>query len=294
MSGQSAPSERSRDTGLLVRRNLTLAYACSWAIALLVAVAAIAGLVFPTRVYPTEEVLLFGVPTDVISLVIVLPVLLLSIGLARRGQLLGLLCWPGALLYVLYVYTVYVVGVPLNALFLVYLLLVTLSAYTTIGLVASIDGERVRQQLTGNVPHRWAGGTLAILAVLFLGMQIVEIVAAMTGKRSIEGLDLAPFVADMVVLAPAWLIGGVLLVRRRALGYVAGAGLLLVGGILFGGVSLVIAFPALKSGAPLDRAGMAFMLAMAAVCLIPFALYGRGVVRSSSLRTGGGNEAAIT
>jgi hypothetical protein len=57
MSGQSAPSERSRDTGLLVRCSLTLAYACSWAIALLVAVAAIAGLVFPTSVYPAEEVL---------------------------------------------------------------------------------------------------------------------------------------------------------------------------------------------------------------------------------------------
>jgi hypothetical protein len=277
MSGQSAPSERSRDTGLLVRCSLTLAYACSLTIALLVAVATLAGLLFPGAVYPAEETRLFGVPTDVISLVIVLPVLLGAMGLARRGQLLGLLLWPGALLYVLYVYIVYVVGVPLNALFLAYLLLVTLSAYTTIGLVASVDAEVVQQRLAGAVPARWAGGVLAVLATLFLGMQVVDIVAATVGRVPVEGLDLAPFVADMVVLAPAWLIGGVLLVRRRALGYVAGAGLLLVGGILFSGAGLLVAYPALRGGAPLDVGGVVFMLAMAAVCLVPFALYVRGV-----------------
>lgn len=41
-----------------------------------------------------------------------------------------------------------------------YLVIVTLSIYTIIGLVASIDGEVVKLRLTGHVPVRLAGGTL--------------------------------------------------------------------------------------------------------------------------------------
>jgi hypothetical protein len=53
-----------------------------------------------------------------------------------------------------------------------------------------------------------------------------------------------------------------------------------VAGLLFAGVSLVMVFQALYSGSPLDMAGIVFMLAMAAICLIPLALYVRGIVRS--------------
>lgn len=61
--------------------------------------------------------------------------------LARRGSLIGLLLWPGTLFYVLYGYAFYLIGVPFNALFLLYVALVTVSTYTMIGLLASIDGE---------------------------------------------------------------------------------------------------------------------------------------------------------
>ena len=139
----------SRPTSLPVTRDLTLVYALSFVIALLVAVAAVAGLLFRNSVYPTEELILSFLPVDVFHLGVGLPILLGSMWLARRGRLTGLLCWPGALLYVLYSYVTNLIGVPFGVLFLPYLLLVTLSAYTTIALVASIDGEAVRQRRSG-------------------------------------------------------------------------------------------------------------------------------------------------
>ena len=47
---------------------------------------------------------------------LVLPILLGSMWLARRGSLAGLLLWPGALFYALYAYVPYLVGAPFGGL----------------------------------------------------------------------------------------------------------------------------------------------------------------------------------
>jgi hypothetical protein len=66
----------------------------------------------------------------------------------------------------LYMYIPYLVGVPFNVLFLPYRVLVALSAYTLIGLVASIDRELVRQRLAGFAPARTGGSIFVGLAIL--------------------------------------------------------------------------------------------------------------------------------
>jgi hypothetical protein len=147
-----------KDTAHLpIRRHLTLAYGISLVVAALMAIASVAGLLYQTTIYPTDELLEAFLSNDVVNLFIGLPILLGSMWLARRGQLSGLLFWPGALFYVFYTYIVYVLCMPLNGAFLLHLTLVTLSAYTMIGLVASIDGKSVQRQLSGAVPER-AGG----------------------------------------------------------------------------------------------------------------------------------------
>jgi hypothetical protein len=105
---------QQREARLPLRRDLALMYAISLLIALLMAAASIAGLLRPDVVYPADELVRSFVPTDAATLFIGLPVLLGSIWLTWRGKLVGLLFWPGALLFVLYNYIVYVLGMPLN------------------------------------------------------------------------------------------------------------------------------------------------------------------------------------
>ena len=105
---------------------------------------------------------------DAFNHVVGAPLLLGSMWLARRESLVGLLFWPGALFYVLYWYVLYLVGAPFSVLFLLYVPLVTLSAYATIALVSSDDGERVRRRLGGTVPARIVGGKLVALVLLTL------------------------------------------------------------------------------------------------------------------------------
>lgn len=92
---------------LPVTRRLTLIYVFSLITALLMAVASVAGLLYPEQIYSTEELRQSFMATDVVNLCIGLPILLGSMWFAWRGKLLGLLFWPGALFAVFYNATAY-------------------------------------------------------------------------------------------------------------------------------------------------------------------------------------------
>ena len=62
--------------------------------------------------------------------------------------------------------------------------------------------------------------------------------------------------------------------------YVAGAGLLLLGSMLFVGVIFALAFPAFYAASPIDVTAIVFILVMGLICFVPFALFARGTVKS--------------
>jgi hypothetical protein len=157
-----------RASNLPINYGLRLITLSSLAIALLTAVASIASLVYQDDIYPTEALRTSFLANDVVNLFIGLPILLLSMGLAGRGKVVGLLFWPGALFYGLYNYLAYLFGMPFNGMFPFYLAIVTLSIYTTIGLVAGIDGQALKNRLAGRVPEKLAGGVLTAFGILFM------------------------------------------------------------------------------------------------------------------------------
>ena len=81
--------------------------------------------------------------------------------------------------FVVYNYIAYLFGMPFHVFYLPYLIIVTLSVYTIIALVASIDADAVRQQLSGVVPNRVTGGVLAGLAILLILRAIGVMVTAL-------------------------------------------------------------------------------------------------------------------
>src|SRR5664280_1887235 len=100
--------------------DLTLAYRTSLLVALLTVVVSAAGLAWGTTLYgvdpnqalrvsaSTAGVLVPGfLVQDLFNLVVGLPILVGTLWLARRGSLIGLLLWPGALFYLAYTYVHY-------------------------------------------------------------------------------------------------------------------------------------------------------------------------------------------
>jgi hypothetical protein len=216
------------------------------------------------------------VANDVVNLLIGLPILLSSILLARRGRLLWLLFWPGALLFVFYNSVAYTFALPANLGFLLNLLLLVLSAYTMIALVAAIDAKAIRQRLAGAVPERLAGGVLVTLGALFFLRALVVLGQALLAQTPLEMTERAVNVADAIT-APAWVIGGFLLWRRRQLGYVAGLGLLFQASMLFVGAIAFLLLQPLLTAAPLSVGDIVVLAIMGLVCFVPFALFARGV-----------------
>jgi hypothetical protein len=274
-------TDQKDSANLPIRHSLTIAYAVSLVIAALMAIASVAGLLYQTIIYPTDELFQAFVPNDVVNLCIGLPILLGSMWLARRGKLIGLLLWPGALFYVFYTYIVYVFSMPLNVAFLLHLTLVTLSAYTMIGLVASIDGKAVQHRLTGGVPERAGGGVLAALGILFFVRVIGVMVNALIAETPVSATELALHVSDFM-LTPAWVIVGVLLWRRRALGYVTGLGLLFQASMLFIGLIVVLILRPFMTAAQFPLGDVLVVSAMGMVCFIPLAVFVRGAASKPS------------
>jgi hypothetical protein len=253
-------------SALPLRRELTIAYTLSLVIVLLVAAAALSGLLLRSSIYETETLIMAFVPGDLFHLTIGLPVLLGSMALARRGRLAGLLSWPGALLYLLYSYVTNLLGVPFGPLFLPYLLLVILNAYTLIALVASIDAGAVRRRLVDRVPVKGAGGLLTALTALFILNAVVEIITALSAQEPVGPLQIMLWITDLTTIAPLCLVGGIMLLRRRALGYAGATGLLFAYSLLFLAVLPAMAFPALYAGTPVDGIGMVLMFVAGLLC----------------------------
>jgi hypothetical protein len=266
-----------QDTGLPIKQSLRLAYLISLMIAMVMIIASVIGIMLQSSIYPTEDLQRIFMPNDVVNLLIGVPILLGSMWFTHRGRLIGLLFWPGALLYVFYNYVAYLFAMQFNFLFLLYLSLVTLSAYTIIGLVANIDGSSVKGQLSDYVPERLAGGVITGLGLLFLIRVLAVMILAITNQTEIDRVELSVLIADFLV-SPAMIVGGIFLWRKKALGYVSGTGLLFQLSMLFIGLIIFMILQPLITAAPFILIDIIVVLLMGLVCFIPFGLFLRGVI----------------
>lgn len=159
---------------------------------------------------------------DLITLVVGLPLLVLSTGLALRGSLRGRLLLTGTLGFFLYTYMSMSMLTAYNALFLVYVALFALSLYAFILSMLSFDLASLKQHFSSRLPRGWIAGVLfgigGFLSLAWIGRILPEIsqyqVAALenTTTRVIQAMDLA-------LIVPLAVLAGILLLRQSAWGY---------------------------------------------------------------------------
>jgi flavodoxin len=268
---------------LPMKRDLNPAYISSLVMALGIAFVSVAGLVWRAEsLYADSQLVLISGGADAANLVLPLPILLGAMWLARRDSLIGLLLWAGVLFYTLYAYVPYLVGAPFSVLFFVYAGLVTLSAFTVIGILASIDAEDVRQRLAG-APARGVGAALVVIGLAaYAGLTATAVGALGDPAREAGTRPLA--VADWALGTPVLLLGGALLWLRVPLGYVAATGLLLVsalGGVVF---ALAAVLDNLLSHPQTELAVIAVHLVISAVSLALLAWFVRGATGGAVAR----------
>jgi hypothetical protein len=269
--------DSSYENNLPVKRGLRSIYTLSLIIALLMAVSSLAGILFQSEIYPSDELLSTFMSNDVVNLSIGLPIILGSIFLTMRKKLIGLILWPGALFFVLYNYLIYVLAMPFNLAFLLDLVLVTLSLYTIIALVASIDGESIKKKLSGKVHEKISGIILTGMGILFLFQVAGVMIIALANQTSITGTELALHISDFLY-SPAMIIGGILLWRRKDFGYVSGLGLLFQLIMLFIGLVMFLIIQAVLMITPFALVDVVVISIMSLIGFVPLVLFVRGVL----------------
>lgn len=213
---------------LAVKSRLTRAYALSSLLAVLLLVSSIGGLLYGGRgLYDSYPASLAGlVGQDAMTLLVGVPLLALSVWLAARGSTRGLLLWAGLLFYFGYSYFFYVVG-GFNALFLVYIAIVSAALYGLLSVLFAIDSEALGDRFGAGTPARSGGAFLIGISALFIFMWGgMSLSSAAAGTRPDEVLR-EVVIIDCVVLLPLLFFGGIRLWRRETWGYILG-GVLLV------------------------------------------------------------------
>ena len=261
---------------LPLKRELSLVYIGSLSVAALTAAASLAGVFFATILYPSEALQQSSIPNDLVTLIIGLPMLLGSLWAAKRGKWLGLLLWPGALLYGFYNYLVYLLGMPLSWFTLLYLAIVLLSVYLTFDLYRSIDHAAVYMRLSGRVPIKFPGWVMLIFGVFFIARVIGVIAAALAEKTSLPMTEIGLAIAD-TTLSLLWIVGGILLLRRNPWGYVSALGLLFAASMLFVGLLAFFLLQPWVAGVPFPVEDFVVVAVMGLICFVPFGLFLHGV-----------------
>ncbi|HEX5913422.1 MAG TPA: hypothetical protein VFY54_09875 [Rubrobacter sp.] len=173
-----------------------------------------------------------AVGQDLITLLVALPVLVVSAILALRGSMRAHLVWLGALGYLVYTYASFALAIEFNSLFLVYVALLGLSLYTLIGGLATTEFAGMKAHFSRGTPVKAVGIFLAVVAVLFYFMWLSEDIPALLAGEVPQGVIEAEaptdvvHVLDMALLLPANVLTAIWLWRRRALGYVLAGTLL--------------------------------------------------------------------
>ena len=194
-------------------------------IALLVAIAAGVGFFIEDLYRDTPINAAQAVGQDFITLVVALPVLVISAILAARGSRRAHMVWLGVLVYLVYTYVMYALAIQFNSLFLVYVALLGCSLYALIGGLVTTDFVGIKAHFSRGTPVKAVSIFLAVVAVLFYFLWLSEDIPALLAGEVPQGVidSEAPtdvvHVLDMVWILPAMVLTAVWLWRGRALGY---------------------------------------------------------------------------
>ncbi|MEH7492837.1 hypothetical protein [Neobacillus niacini] len=164
-----------------------------------------------------------AIAQDYVTLILGVPLLLISFYLYRKGSLKGSLLLTGTLGYFLYTYASYSFLSMYNSLFLIYVALMSASFFAFILMMMSFDVENLPLFFSEKMPVKFLGGFLLFVSFVF-GMM-------WTGKlgfpllSNIPPADLQHYTTfviqalDLGFVVPAGLVAGILLIMRKPFGY---------------------------------------------------------------------------
>ncbi|WP_324719344.1 hypothetical protein [Salinimicrobium sp. HB62] len=176
----------------------------------------------------SAEVAVQGIAHDYVTLFIAVPVLLFSLHLLKSGKLKAVFFHAGVLHFFFLTYLFYTNMGMYNALFLLYVIITSLSFFAFMITLFEIKLDGLREKFKPGLRRKLIGGFLMFLStsIAFLWLEIIvtplldgTIIPASVAhytSLTVQGLDLSLFL-------PIGFISGLLLWKNKDLGYLMSA-----------------------------------------------------------------------
>jgi len=192
---------------------------------------------------------------DIITIFLGVPLLLISLHLARKGLMKGKLFLTGALGYFLYTYTSYSFCSMYNSFFLIDVVLMSMSFFAFTLSMMSFDMAELTHCFSKKLPVKLIGGLLifiaSLLCLMWLKMILTPLLAGGVPVKlehyttlPIQGLDLG-------FIIPVAILSGILLIKRNPFGYLLATVITIKETAMLVAITAMIVMQAMQ-GVPLD------------------------------------------
>jgi hypothetical protein len=233
----SAPASLPSQGRTPERRDVTLACRLSGASAVVAVFASAAGVFHPSIFRETAMTAGNARGTALVVLAIAVLTMVVSMILVARGSLRAQVVGLGALSYIAYNSVFFAYGAHFNSLFLLYAATLSLSVWSIVALLFSIDADGLRARFAPGPAVRVIAGYLLLSTALYALVWLKDIVPGIINNTAPHGLQGTGMVTTPVQMTdfsfafPLTVLSAIWLWQRRAWGYPV-AGAFLVYGVL--------------------------------------------------------------
>lgn len=164
-----------------------------------------------------------GIAQDYVTLFLGIPLLLIALIGAQKGNARSRLLLGGVLLYFLVTYLFWLTMAAFNDLFLVYVVITSLSFFSFLLVLLHLPPRKVKATFVNPIPRGAAGIFLIVSAVLVASMWLSRLLPPLIrGTVPAELYHLTTMIVqglDLALFLPIAMISGVLLYRKNHWGY---------------------------------------------------------------------------
>ena len=175
---------------------------------------------------------------DLITLLLGVPILVMTMIFSKYDSRKALLVWMGMLDYMLYTYAFYLFAATFNWFFLLYVALLGLSMFALLFALANLDANHISRGVNPRMQVKWIAAYMLVVAA---GLTLIYVIQSLefifTGRvPAIVALTGHPtsivFALDLTLLVPFLVLGAIWLVQRKPWGFIL-AGIYTVKGPLY-------------------------------------------------------------
>jgi hypothetical protein len=202
--------------------------------------------IYGSGIYKNDSVSVVaqGKASDFVTIILGIPLLILSLILTSKGSFRGKLMLTGTIGYFLYTYMSYTFLWMYNPFFIVYVMLMSLSLFSFILCFMSFEPEKLPAMFNKKLPTKFLGGFQIFLGFM-IGMLWLGKIAPSIFKGAVPvGLEhyttLVIQGMDLGIVVPTAFLSGILLIKKNPFGYLLSSVVITKGFTMLTNISAMI------------------------------------------------------